>query len=203
MKVYLTGYIRENLMSLKRKYDATQTEKYYHRIQKYLFIQTVQEYLQHYFDGFYPFELETIQLDSIKKIMFSSLLAEETAKKPYTVETDEALLANNIRRWLKNLSLQFENGALISFNMLTPEGKPSPNRILYTTFRRRLGQKEQAKARFKELMQQYPDLGIERVFKRKNKVISLLEDIGFTETQIVKLSKISQIKELKTRLNNL
>ena len=203
LKVYLSGYIKEDLMIKRRQYEKTQSEKQYHRIQKLLFIKTIQKYLQQYFDGFYPFELEAIHLTAVKKIVFSSLLAKEMIQKPFTVDTNEEILANNIRRWLKNLSLQFENGALVSFNMLTPEGKPSPGRILYTTFRRRLGQNQQAKGHFKDLMLQYSDLETERIFKRKNKVISLLEDIGFTETQIVKLSKISQIKELKTRLNNL
>jgi hypothetical protein len=81
--------------------------------------------------------------------------------------------------------LQLEDGLLISFNLITPEGK-LPNKTLLH-FRRTIGQGDH-KQQFVNLVQSGKEFTF-RNFFRSQLYYELMEKWGFTDPQVKKLSK--------------
>jgi hypothetical protein len=180
LKLFLNGHLRRSVVSYQRQYEMSDsvynlgTNILFHSYMKPVFVMRLVNFLQEILDGFFPFELDDFD--------FLDCLPLSTSNE---IEFVTGIRQDTIRKYLKNLSLQLEDGLLISFNLITPEGK-LPNKTLLH-FRRTIGQGDH-KQQFVNLVQSGKEFTF-RNFFRSQLYYELMEKWGFTDPQVKKLSK--------------
>src|SRR6056297_800499 len=171
LKLYLNGHMRRSVVSHQRWYEQRES-KYnlegkllFHGYTKPVFVMRLVNFLQEILDGYFPFELEDFN--------FLSCLPLSTSKEISSVIGIEE---NTVRKYLKNLSLQLEDGLLVSFNLITPEGQ-LPGKLLLR-FRRTIGQDEN-KQSFVNIVQKGQKFRV-RDFLRSQLLYEWFEKLDFT-----------------------
>lgn len=193
MQLFLNGNLRRSIVSYQRQYEMNNTIdmqerlRLYHLFMKPLFTLRMKYFLQEILDGFFPFELDDFD--------FLSLLPISTSLE---IESFTGVNKETVRKYLKNLSLQLENGLLISFNLITPEGLLSKKH--YHHFRRVIGQEDHKQA-FEEMVKkgiEYP----QSVFLKSFLLFDLLEKWGLSHKEVEKLTAMKEFKVLVKNLRN-
>ncbi|MEA1884144.1 MAG: hypothetical protein U9N62_06465 [Thermotogota bacterium] len=193
MKLYLNGHLRRSVVAYQRQHEMSNLEYNLgtnilsHSYMKPVFVMRLVNFLQEILDGFFSFELgdsdflACLPLSTSKEIEFVTGIHQET-----------------IRKYLKNLSLQLEDGLLVSFNLITPEGK-LPNKTLLR-FRRRIGQGDH-KQQFVNLVQSGKEFQF-RNFFRSQLFYELMEKWNFTDKEVKQLSENRDFVNIVRYLRN-
>lgn len=193
MQLYLNGNLRRAIVSYQRQYemnhsiDMQERQRLHHLFMKPLFTLRMKNFLQEILDGFFSFELDDFD--------FLSLLPISTSLE---IESFTGVSKETVRKYLKNLSLQLENGLLISFNLITPEGLLSKKH--YHHFRRVIGQEDHKQA-FEEMVKNGTKY-TQSVFLKSLLLFDLLEKWGLSHKDVEKLTAMKEFKLLVKYLRN-
>jgi len=191
LKLCLNGHMRRAIVSYQRQFERDISEyklesmMLYHSYMKPVFVVRLVNFLQESLDGYFPFELDDFD--------FLSCLPLSTSKD---IETATGINRDTIRKYLKNLSLQLEDGLLVSFNLITPEGQ-LPGKLLLR-FRRTIGQGEN-KQKFIEMVQKGQKFRV-RDFLRSQLLEEWMEKRGFNNEELEQLSENQRFKKIVEKL---
>jgi len=183
--------MRRAIVSYQRQFEKDISEynlesmMLYHSYLKPVFVDRLVHFLQEILDGYFPFDLDDFD--------FLSCLPLSTSKD---IETVTGIKRDTIRKYLKNLSLQLEDGLLVSFNLITPEGQ-LPGKLLLR-FRRTIGQGEN-KQSFVNIVQKGQKFRV-RDFLRSQLLYEWLEKLDFTHQEVKQLSENRRFKKIVEKL---
>lgn len=193
MKLFLSGHLRRSIVSYQRQYemndsnDIQERQRLLHSYMKPLFTLRLMSFIQEILDGFYPFEMDDFD--------FIALLPISTSKE---IGSFTGVSKDTVRKYLKNLSLQLENGCLVSFNLITPEGI-LPKKC-YLHFRRVISPGNHKQA-FEEMVRIGKKYSL-KDFLKSRLLFDLLEKWGISHTEVIKLLEIRAFQQLVECLRN-
>jgi len=191
LKLFLNGHMRRGIVSYQRGYelneskDTQELQKRLHLFMKPVFVCRMVTFLQEILDGYFSFEL--VDFDFLSNLPLST---------SSEIETVTGIHRDTVRKYLKNLSLQLEDGLLISFNLITPEGRLRDRSLL--RFRRTIGQNEN-KRKFVDMVQRGQKLRV-MDFLRSQLLNEWFEKIDFTHEEVKQLFENRRFKNIVEKL---
>ncbi len=180
VEVRLSLYSRDNIVKYendlkKENFDENKSDFLYHITNRHRLMENIRSMLQEFLDGFYSFEIDEINHET-----FFGLFDAKEIASVFLVRKDDNAKSDQIRKWISNMSLQLENGLLISFSLLTPPGKPNKSTKAYFKFRKKLGMNIENKIKFYDEIKNNKHRQLTELFKRSD-FNNVLDEMGIKE----------------------
>lgn len=194
VKVFSTLRLRLNVAGYERRYlegdykDDDERNKLFNRYARVLFVDDIKHELQNYLNGFYAFECESFNYSVLERIFKTDELAELVRSRIPGINKEKKFV-DTVKDWMNNLSIQTEDGMLISFNYMTPKGSDNKSFRSYVDFRKVLGD---YKAEFHKLVLKYREMSYAEFCDR-----TAFEDFVKEEMSFLGLELLAKSPEFK------